>query len=185
VTRKFKNLLECANCGTPINPQTPFSQWLRALPGELSSAHVDCQNLDYVWFHYRKGWYITIEEKRFASQSAFAQQDTHGILAQQLRIASPIAINTRRGKRPIEYRGHYVIAFEATSPDDSAYVIINGSLYEDPKTVVTTLLSSGTLPGSKTELLANGFESAMVEYIRNMPRQRQVALHKWLEEILK
>jgi len=44
--------------------------------------------------------------------------DTHGIVAQMLKASSGVPVQTMRGVRPAEYRGHYVIVFENTSPED-------------------------------------------------------------------
>lgn len=123
--------------------QTPFSQWIRALPPPLDSRNYDCQNLDYIWFSYRAGWFITLEEKRFGSSSTAAQRDTHAIIAQLLTAASGAVVETWRGKRRIAYRGHFILRFSQTTPDDSDWVEINGSRYSNPRDVVFRLLSTG------------------------------------------
>lgn len=125
---------------------SPFSLWIRGLAAPLNSSNFDCQNLDYVWFAYRQGWLITIEEKRFGARSTEAQNDTHNIIRQLLAAASGTTVKTLRGKRPIEYRGHFVISFEETTPDDSAWVRINGVEYDHPSEVIKTLLWTGKLP---------------------------------------
>lgn len=129
-------------------PATPFSEWIRALPYPLNSQNYDAQNLDYIWFHYRQGWFITIEEKRFGSQSQKAQQDTHNIITQLLTLASGQRVNTLRGKRPIIYKGHYRLSFERTTPDDSQWIRINEQLFYNPREIVLCLLSKGAINGN-------------------------------------
>lgn len=127
-------------------PPTPFSDWIRNLPYPLNSGNYDAQNLDYIWFHYRQGWLITIEEKRYGANSRKAQSDTHCIISQLLTIASNSPVRTMRGVRPIEYRGHYVVSFQNTTPDDSEWVRINDVYYQRPSEAICTLLRIGALP---------------------------------------
>lgn len=108
---------------------TPFSDWVRALPAPLDSKSVSVQNLDYIWFHYKAGWFIAIEEKRFGGESQYAQRQTHSVVSQMLTLASPAQVNISKFERKrIEYRGYYLIVFEKTTPDDSAWVKINGQV---------------------------------------------------------
>jgi len=104
---------------------TPFSDWLRELEGPLSSKFVSVQNLDYIWHNFKQNWFITIEEKRFGGGTSFAQRDTHAIISQLLEKASgSIVQNARKKDVRIEYRGHYIIRFSQTIPDDSERTII-------------------------------------------------------------
>lgn len=121
----------CPDCGDKVTGATQFSDWLRSLPGPYTSANYDCQNLDFIWFQYRQGWFITMEEKRHSARSTAAQADTHSIVAQLLATASGTTVGTFRGERPIEYRGHYVLRFENTGPQDSAYIFINERLADN------------------------------------------------------
>jgi len=121
---------------------TPFSDWIRKLN---DSSSYDVQNLDYVRFAYRDGWLVTIEEKRNGSSSSNAQSDTHSILAQMLQIASGSKVKTWRGVRPIFYKGHFVVSFENTTPDDSRWVRINGKKYENPQKAAVVLLKDGNV----------------------------------------
>lgn len=98
---------------------TQFGTWLRTQHQELiGSNQFSAQNLDYIWHNYRDGWFITIEEKRWRKASDKAQLDTHGIVAQMLKASNGIPVQTMRGVRPAEYKGHYVIVFENTTPAD-------------------------------------------------------------------
>jgi hypothetical protein len=109
---------------------TEFGLWLRnqrSLDSRLYG--FDGENLDYVWFAYRDGWVITIEEKRHGAAQAVPQRDTHSIINQMLQYASNREYLTMRGKRKIEYRGYYLIQFENTTPDDSQWIKINGHEY--------------------------------------------------------
>jgi len=140
----------CARCGTPATGSTQFSDWLRsdACPADLSSTFVDCQNLDYIWFFYREGWFITLEEKRYGSSQLDDQADTHQVLRQLLVLGSQTGelVDTWRGKRHIEYRGHYLLVFSETTPDNSTSIWINGigSTRED----LLYLLRLGRLPAN-------------------------------------
>jgi hypothetical protein len=109
------------------------------------SSFADLQNLDYIWFPYREGWLITIEEKMWGKGVSRAQGDTHGIVAQLLSLGSDSCkeVNTIRGRRPIEYRGHYIVSFEKTNPDDSEWIRINGIMTD--KKGLLQLLKTGKL----------------------------------------
>ncbi len=128
MTRAWQHNAICPYCGGEVPISTPFSLWLRRLPYPYTSAVYDNQNLDYIWHCYGHDWFITMEEKRYGGKSSFAQEDTHGMIAQMLAYASGQAtVLTKRGyTRRKEYRGHYVITFEQTTPDDSKWILING-----------------------------------------------------------
>lgn len=113
------------------NGATAFSDWLRSDEVKnlgLGKDFAGASDLDFIWFPYLEGWYITIEEKCFGCKPDKSQKDTQGILAQHLHLGSERKqrIDTLRGKREIEYRGHYVISFEKTNPNDSDWINING-----------------------------------------------------------
>lgn len=122
---------------------TPFSNWIRKVMDD--SKNYDVENLDFIRFHYRDGWFVTIEEKRYGAQPKPAQADTHNIVAQMLKIASGSKVKTMRGVRPIVYKGHFVVSFEKTTPDDSQWVKINGKKYTNPRNAVTHLLKDGNV----------------------------------------
>lgn len=124
------------------NHSTEFGLWLRNQP-QLESSRFDAENLDYIWFAYRNGWLITVEEKRHGASPSNAQNDTHSIVKQMLENASGNEYKTMRGKRKIEYRGHYLIQFEKTNPDDSKWIKING--VECTKMELIFLLVNGKL----------------------------------------
>lgn len=135
--------MRCSKCGEILSPASPFSDWLRQLKAPLDSGNIDNENLDHVWFHYQDpAWYITIEEKMFGACSRPAQRDTFNILAQHLKLGSVVPVDTMRDKRIVEYRGHYEIAFEKTSPEDSTWVRVNGVM--QPISAVDELLRTGT-----------------------------------------
>jgi hypothetical protein len=108
---------------------TPFSNWLRDLPAPYDSGSVSLHNLDYIWHYYRDDWFITIEEKQHGGRCTGAQRDTHAIVYQLLKLGSELekmVRSTMRGiMKRIDYRGHYVIRFEKTTPDDSEWIEIN------------------------------------------------------------
>jgi hypothetical protein len=143
MTRPFLFNRKCPKCGTEVVASTAFSLWLRALPHPFTSATYDNENLDYIWFAYKAGWLITLEEKTRNGSSSPAQRDTHGVIAQMLALSSGKEIETMRGRRKIDYRGHYIIQFENTSPDDGE-IKINGVVASVEG--LKALLSSGVLP---------------------------------------
>lgn len=143
--------ITCSNCGSSVSSFTPFSDWLRSLSYPYNSAVFDNQNLDYIWFNYREGWLITIEEKRYGAMPTDAQADTHNIIAQMLARASGGVYKTWRGWRNIEYRGHYLVVFEKTTPNDSNWIKINRRLCS--KNDLLRLLGSGRL--TNEEALCN------------------------------
>lgn len=115
----------CPKCQKPVAMSTPFSDWLRSLTGPLSSKVFSAQNLDYIWHNYKENWFITIEEKRFGGNTSFAQRDTHMIVSGLLKAASGANVKNARGKFvDVEYRGHYVIRFSQTTPDDSEAIYV-------------------------------------------------------------
>jgi len=135
MTRKVQHSATCPNCGAKVPTMTPFSDWLRSLEHPLNSQIISLHNLDYIWHNYRKHWLITIEEKRYGGQSTAAQRDTHGIVAQLLTIASGSMVSTYyRGRQSIEYRGHYIITFQNTTPDDSDWIKIEPYDVNNPPT---------------------------------------------------
>ncbi|GEM_PF-2645386 len=155
--------VKCQICGADATGSTPFSDWLRSdkCPPELSSAFFDCQNLDYIWFNYREGWFITIEEKQRAKLISKNQSDTHSVLEQLLNIgtSNDVPVRTMRGRRKIEYRGHYLIVFSGTTPDDSEWIKINGVMCN--KSELLHLLKTGCLPphklaGTNKQVASNG-----------------------------
>ena len=150
MTKPYVPIEHCNNCGDPVDTRSPFSQWIGKLPYPLNSGMADCENLDFVWFQYRKGWLITIEEKRYGARSNPAQADTHGLVAQMLAFASghqfTAGIGARRKLQPIQYRGHFVVSFQKNTPDDSEWVRINDVVFHDPVVAVKTLLTHGKPP---------------------------------------
>lgn len=116
----------CPNCGGKIHRFSPFSDWLRGLPAPLNSRYISNQNLDYIWHNYREDWFITIEEKQYGSGCPPAQQDTHNIVFQLLQMASRlrncVIAGFKKKLKYVEYRGHYVISFEKTTPSNSKWI---------------------------------------------------------------
>lgn len=136
---------KCAGCGENTTGSTPFSDWMRE-ECPMDSRYADLQNLDYIWFVYRQGWFITLEEKMFGKSGSMAQKDTHNIVTQLLVVGSEAKekIKTLRGDRLIEYRGHYLVIFEQTTPDDSEWIRVNGQVVT--KDGLLLLLRNGRLP---------------------------------------
>ena len=152
MTIKIRNVSNCKGCNSKlVCPQcqtehtctTRFSDWIRVILDD--SKNYDVENLDFIRFHYREGWLITIEEKCYGASPSMAQKDTHNIISQMLMLSSGEAVNTLRGYRPIEYKGHYIVSFEKTHPANSDWVRINGERYNDVTSAVTKLLKKGTL----------------------------------------
>ena len=146
MTRQLQHKTVCPECKHEFDTTTPFSQWLRNLPAPLDSSRISNQNLDYIWHCYGENWFILIEEKRNGASQSFAQKDTHSLIVQLLRISSGCAVTNERSKKnPLYFRGYYLVSFEKTTPDDSAWVNINGMQYNNPKEIATRLLTTGTV----------------------------------------
>jgi len=129
------------------NHGTPFGTWIRENHQARIGSHIfSAQNLDYIWHNYQDNWLITIEEKRYGGMrnggAEKAQADTHGVVIQLLQKASGAIVKTMRGMRRAEYRGHYVIVFENTTPDDGCFSI-NGKQSE--LTELLSLLETGNI----------------------------------------
>jgi hypothetical protein len=160
MTKKTKYFVRCSQCKEDLicpkcqqkTPRgTPFGNWLRELPSPLDSRHISNHNLDYIWHNYVEDWLITIEEKQHGGKSSKAQLDTHRVIFQLLRIASRTEQTIRLGayrrrKGKVEYRGHYIISFENTTPDNSKWVTINGGAKiagDKVKPAIINLLTTG------------------------------------------
>lgn len=190
MTKQLRNKTVCPHCGHEFDSTTPFSQWIRKLPPPLHSGNFDYQNLDGIWNSYRDGWYITLEEKRHGAQSdERSQRDTHNMVRQMLSIASQSIVLTLRGRRPYAYRGHYELSFEKTSPDDSAWVKINGVQYDKPLEVIKSLLSTGRYGATPLEDVGTIPDVRGYDWLRTIPLERIPGLLKWLggrlDELLK
>lgn len=158
----------CKDCGAKTTGSTPFSDWIRSLEAPLDSGHADLQNLDYIWFVYRRGWFITMEEKMFGKNSSSAQSDTHNVISQLLFLGSQQPVKTMRGTRKIEYRGHYLVSFQNTTPDDSKWIRINGM--ETKPEAVYELLKKGSVDG-----VHNGIDLPTGEEIQEWEQQKRRA----------
>jgi hypothetical protein len=87
----------------------------------LPSAQFDAENLDYIWFAYRDGNLMLIEEKKYGAKQTPAQRDTHGIIHQALKFACARRNFERLypGRtKSIRYHGYHIITFENTNPQD-------------------------------------------------------------------
>ncbi len=127
---------------------TEFSKWLRKLDNPLDSSSIDCNNLDFMWFNYREGWFITIEEKRYGKQQSKNQRESQSILYLMLKKGSGetgLIVPTMRGKRRIQYRGHYVIIFEQTDPENSQWCKVNNVKHNNVRDVIIDLLTNGKI----------------------------------------
>jgi len=116
--------LVCPECGTPSPSGTNFSNWIRAQPIKAS-----VQDIDFVFHDYERGWFMTLEEKCYGAKPNKAQLDTHYMIYQMLKRSSGSNIKTMRGIRKSDYRGHHIISFEKTSPEDSEWISIDGKRY--------------------------------------------------------
>lgn len=139
--------------GQVQDTRTEFSQWLTRLQHPFCSKCVDCNNLDFIWFRYDKGWFITIEEKRYGKKQNRNQFESQRIMRDMLLFASnhdDVNVKTDRGKQAV-YNGHYLIIFENTNPDDSKSVCINGSRYSDVEIAIKYLLYYGEISSTLVE----------------------------------
>lgn len=148
----------CPICGEKIHRFSPFSDWLRGLGPPLNSSCVSNQNLDFIWHNHREDWFITMEEKKNGARCSQAQRDTHGIVYQFLQLASEViklargnvvaGIGGKRQRKRVEYRGHYVVSFEKTNPEDSVWILINPGKHSFQTNTegLLHLLKTGTLP---------------------------------------
>jgi len=134
--------LVCPTCGTASPSGTNFSNWIRAQPIDMS-----VQDLDFIIHDYKKNVIFTLEEKCFGSKSNKAQLDTHYIIYQMLRKANGMRVKTMRGERRVVYRGHHIVSFEKTSPDDSEWINIDGKRY-DTQRLLNLLRTGGLKTGS-------------------------------------
>lgn len=131
---------------------TPFGKWINRLNYPYNSINFDFNDVDYIWFGFKMAWFITLEEKRYGKNPTDTQKDTFNIISQLLKIASGNVVETMRGRRRIEYRGHYFIVFENTTPEDSQWIKINDIVYQGGKSAVRDailyLLWNGKLKAS-------------------------------------
>jgi hypothetical protein len=84
-----------------------------------------------VWHNYAENWFMTLEEKTHGAIQSQSQKDTQGIVFQMLRSASPRLCITRDGWQTITYRGHHLIVFENTTPDNGAIYLDNTEITKE------------------------------------------------------
>ena len=92
---------------------TEFGLWLREQEQIESGRGYVTTNLDYVWYNYKTGQWMLLEEKRYGAGLTFPQRKMFGLLDD---VASS----------DVMYLGFYLIVFERTSPNDGG-VDLNGS----------------------------------------------------------
>lgn len=152
MTRQAKNNYACLFCQVDLvcplcrktrKMGTPFSLWLRQLSAPLTSRTVYNSDIDHVWWHYKDGWLITIEEKQYGADIKRPQQELIDIVSERLSGFTGITQKTLRGVRPVQYRGHYNIIFEKTCPTDSQWIRINKQTTSIEQLMI--LLSTGNL----------------------------------------
>lgn len=130
--------LLCPKCGTPTPTGTNFSNWIRSQPINHSIT-----DIDFVVHDFRQNTIVTLEEKCRGATPNKSQTDTHYVLYQMLKHANGIDVKTLRGTRPVYYRGHHIISFENTSPEDSNWISIDGKQYDVDR--LYNLIDKGTL----------------------------------------
>jgi hypothetical protein len=114
-----------------IGRDTAYIDWLRTNPKLDSQEYgYDRGDIDIVWFAYRRGLMMLIEEKCYAGQPTKAQRDTHGILHQALKFSCS-RMKFRRyfpsRTRQITYYGYHLVQFEKTCPTDG-WIKIDGDI---------------------------------------------------------
>lgn len=115
-----------------------------------------------MWFRYKEGWFITIEEKCFLAQPNVFQNETHQIISEMLKKSSK-SIKSPLRKKLIEYKGHFIISFEKTNPDDSEYILINNEKHS--KDELMNLLRYGSLNIKKTPKIDYFFDEINIDLI--------------------
>lgn len=126
---KCGGLGKCEVCKDTIHHETYFGLWLRDYKTNFKK-NVNIQDIDHIIYSYDENWYITLEEKTNNNQEyKRGQREMQSILSQIFTSASNTLIDTMRGKKKLEYRGHYVIVFQYHDPTDSNWVQINGQVY--------------------------------------------------------
>lgn len=103
-----------------VYSKTEFSEWIRDNgPSSLDSRDaVDIEDIDFVLFSYLTGEIMTLEVKERGALPRMAQKDTQNVLRQLLQLSSPATVQTIRGVRKINYRGHHLIQLQNTTPDN-------------------------------------------------------------------
>lgn len=157
MTRQAKYNIQCSKCQIDLvcpkcretkKHGSEFSKWLRKLgitDREFSSSFLVIHNLDFICFWYRQHWFITIEEKTHGAIPTRSQRNTQNVVAQLLEIASRETVETINGPKSIEYKGHYYVSFENSTPDDSAWVKLNGERHYQTRNAIIWLLKYGRI----------------------------------------
>jgi hypothetical protein len=148
---------------------TAFSLWLRQLPYPLNS-HNGYYNtdIDNVWWAFREGWFVTLEEKQHGGRVSSNQQEVLDLLEERLILAKKLLQPTLRGERAVEYRGHYNIIFQNTDPDNSLWIAINNETHN--KDALLHLLERGHLPGRGAIEQGSG-QAILVQKIESQERE--------------
>ncbi len=136
----------CPQCGKPVSPATPFSDWLREQPEIDSHFGFRFMDMDGIWWHPEARWFLTFESKTRRGRIPDFQGAMLARVGRMIELGVN-AYNSRFGEDSAWfYSGHYNIIFERTTPDDSWFVLINGE-HHDPSAVLF-LLRYGYLPSA-------------------------------------
>jgi hypothetical protein len=129
-------------------------------------------DLDFVWWAYRQGWFITIEEKQNSSPIRAEQKEVLDLVVYRLSLIDRLLQTTIRGDRLITYKGHYNIIFQHTTPEDSEWMKINDKVCD--KNQLYRLLQDGCL--STNEKLESTSELLLIQ--ENKMLRKEIELLK-------
>ena len=93
---------------------TEFGLWLREQSSLDSSLGYVATNLDYIWYNYKTGEWMLIEEKRHKGEIKLYQRQIFGRIDKLCQADS-------------SYKGFHQITFENTSPENGQ-IWIDGNL---------------------------------------------------------
>lgn len=187
MTKQRNNLVTCDNCGHEYDPSNPFSTYVRQFTDKndpRSSSFVVIGDVDNYAFRYQlaDGTFCTLEIKTFGKRPDKSQMDAQNIMTQMLQIASGVPVETLRGRRPIHFIGHYVVIYEKSNEDDSAWIEINGKKYigDGKKQALDNILKTCHPDGIKTLPTLKRFELSVMWWMSTLSVSRAL---KWINHL--
>lgn len=150
MTRQFHQKYQCSNCGCWTTAETGFSRWLRERGGPGGDLRPEdgfvCCDMDYIVHRYKTDRYgrdvqciMFVEVKTRGGEPTKSQADTLVLIDQFLnnrrhtptKSSGKRSLNGTRSRalslvvgREVTVRayGGYLLQFEQTGPDDSAWI---------------------------------------------------------------
>jgi hypothetical protein len=184
MTRQFNVNYTCPHCGMPASAETGFGRWMRAQPQLSSARGIVRTDTDHTILRYKTHsqgrnfqLLMDIEVKEHGSLPRDDQRDIHSFKHQMIsktgrniegsktrRTMKLFSVMSNR-KVNVRYLGFYLLRFENTSPDDSAW--IEWDHKRITKDTLIAILAMDVDPYDTTR--------SMIELLRDRHKQQQLS----------